>query len=99
MTNGAHIKISVGGQQYVWDKVIFRKTESDANSIRWEDCGHRMEEVKPDYNKSLGPAARRQARTLSLRRAQVSVLTIDTTATPTELLEVFGVSRSGPRGS
>jgi hypothetical protein len=63
-----HKTLNVVAQQYVWDKVIFRKTESDDNTIHWEDCGHGMEEVKPDYNKSLGPAATRQARTLSLRR-------------------------------
>jgi hypothetical protein len=44
-----------------------RKTKSDDNTIHWEDCGHGMEEVKAVWNKSLGPAARRQTRTLSLR--------------------------------
>lgn len=46
---------------------MFRKTKSDDKTIHWEDSGHGMEDVKPVWNQSLGSAARRPARTLSLR--------------------------------
>jgi len=54
-------------RQYVWDNVICRKTKSDDQAIHGEDSALGTEKVKPVWNKSLGPAARRQGRTLSLR--------------------------------